>query len=187
MDRARWKNHPLVLVGVDKFLCSRCDGVKSLDCLAKVRGVPLSFCSTCRYKGKTKRANRDIESYLKLRMQTVKARAKECLCPCTITFQDLLTQLKKQRGKCFYTDITLEPVMGRGKHPHGLSVDRLDCSKGYVLGNVVLCSNRANTIKSDQTLSELEQWMPTWYQKIMENRNDNDLPQVGESVGQIAA
>jgi hypothetical protein len=37
------------------------------------------------------------------------------------------------------------------------SLDRLDCKKGYVRGNVWVISHRANSIKRDATLEELEQ------------------------------
>lgn len=36
------------------------------------------------------------------------------------------------------------------------SIDRIDSSKGYVKGNVVIVSWRVNDLKSDATLSELE-------------------------------
>jgi hypothetical protein len=53
------------------------------------------------------------------------------------------------------------PVLGvlfvtEGRHPYNPSVDRLDPSKGYVRGNIAIISWRANAIKRDATLAELE-------------------------------
>ena len=36
------------------------------------------------------------------------------------------------------------------------SVDRIDSSKGYEAGNVVIVSTRANTLKSNATLQEMQ-------------------------------
>lgn len=35
------------------------------------------------------------------------------------------------------------------------SIDRIDSTKGYIPGNVVICSSRANRIKNDATIDEL--------------------------------
>ena len=45
------------------------------------------------------------------------------------------------------------------------SMDRIDPKKGYVEGNVVWISNKANTIKSDSTVKELEKIL-SWYKTI---------------------
>jgi hypothetical protein len=45
---------------------------------------------------------------------------------------------------------------GRGFHPDGPSVDRLKPHLGYVKGNVRVISARANLLKSDATVDELE-------------------------------
>lgn len=44
----------------------------------------------------------------------------------------------------------------RGRmNPHSPTVDRLDSTKGYVPGNVMVMSDRANRLKNDATLHEL--------------------------------
>jgi hypothetical protein len=51
----------------------------------------------------------------------------------------------------------LKLVRGTGKtHACSPSLDRIDPSKGYVKGNVRVISYRANQLKSDATLEELE-------------------------------
>tara|TARA_B110000003_G_scaffold200484_1_gene199117 strand:- start:114 stop:788 length:675 start_codon:yes stop_codon:yes gene_type:complete len=45
------------------------------------------------------------------------------------------------------------------------SMDRIDSKKGYVKGNVVWVSNKANTIKSDSSIEEMEKVL-LWYKKI---------------------
>lgn len=47
-------------------------------------------------------------------------------------------------------------VLDRGQHPHLPSVDRLIPSKGYTKENVRVICMRANAIKNDATVAELE-------------------------------
>lgn len=52
------------------------------------------------------------------------------------------------------------PVLGipldRSDVEHAPSLDRIDNTKGYVDGNVVVISNRANKLKKDATVEELQ-------------------------------
>lgn len=48
------------------------------------------------------------------------------------------------------------PGAGKGRSDNSASLDRLDSSKGYVKGNVAIISWRANRLKSDATLAELQ-------------------------------
>lgn len=58
---------------------------------------------------------------------------------------------------------------GRGQAGQAIddapSFDRIDSTKGYVPGNVIICSNRANRIKNNSTLMELKKIV-----EFLENR-----------------
>lgn len=77
----------------------------------------------------------------------------------------------RAKRKGFEHNITIEdiiipkncPLLGiplfAGKEsvcPNSPTLDRIDSSKGYVKGNVWVISYKANTIKSNATLEELE-------------------------------
>lgn len=49
------------------------------------------------------------------------------------------------------------PLLKSGRENNSPSVDRVDSSKGYVKGNVRIISLRANRLKSNATVEELEQ------------------------------
>lgn len=71
----------------------------------------------------------------------------------TITIEDI-----KIPDKCPLLGIELKDNTGNGKGncKDSPSLDRLDSSKGYTPDNVWVISNRANEIKSNATLEELE-------------------------------
>jgi len=52
--------------------------------------------------------------------------------------------------------IILGPVGKKGGAPNSPSLDRIDPDQGYVQGNVRVVSNRANTLKNNATIEELE-------------------------------
>lgn len=67
---------------------------------------------------------------------------------------DFLVSLwEKQKGKCFYTgdDLTLDRVRKVGS---SASLDRMDSSKGYVMGNVVWTSRLVNVSKGQRNVKD---------------------------------
>ncbi len=46
-------------------------------------------------------------------------------------------------------------------------MDRLDPAKGYVAGNVIVVSNKANTIRSNATIDELRAVLK-FYENLLE-------------------
>jgi hypothetical protein len=59
--------------------------------------------------------------------------------------------------KCPLLGILLECHRGKGSQQgNSPSLDRIDPTKGYIKGNVWVISNRANTLKNDASLQELQ-------------------------------
>ena len=56
---------------------------------------------------------------------------------------------------CPVFGVTLE-VSEHSAKDNSPSLDRLDNTKGYIKGNIVVISNKANRLKGDATLQELE-------------------------------
>lgn len=82
---------------------------------------------------------------------TVKSRAKAKGIPFTITVDDITIP-----SHCPVLGIELVKGTGRGPKENSPSLDRFDPTLGYVPGNVYVISARANKIKSDATIDELE-------------------------------
>jgi hypothetical protein len=85
-----------------------------------------------------------------------------------------------QRRLCFYTREEMTIGYGAGNTPTTASIDRVNPAEGYEVGNVVLCRNRVNTIKSDVTPDELEVWMTGWHERVV-----RDLPELVRQVKPI--
>lgn len=57
---------------------------------------------------------------------------------------------------CPILGIPVYPMVGnKGGGAHSPSIDRIIPERGYVPGNIVIISNRANRLKSDATIDEL--------------------------------
>lgn len=87
-------------------------------------------------------------------------RAKECGLP----FDEgaVLKLLTDPPTHCPVLGIEFTPGGGRGRRNSAPSLDRILPENGYVAGNIALISFRANRIKSDATLAELQsvvQWL----------------------------
>lgn len=79
------------------------------------------------------------------------ARAKKAGVPFTITAADIIIPTH-----CPVLGIPLFPKLGKqGGGENSPSLDRVRPEKGYVPGNVIVISNRANRLKSDATVKEL--------------------------------
>lgn len=86
---------------------------------------------------------------LRFLLAACKARAKRKGLPFDLTLGDLTVPE-------FCPVLGIPLAFSRGKTPNTPSVDRIDNMKGYTKDNVLIVSWRANSLKSDATLMELQ-------------------------------
>jgi predicted DNA-binding protein YlxM (UPF0122 family) len=154
--------------------CSKCKKVKPLsEFIINRRGQKyeyrLSYCHSCRRRQSYLSINVNIERYLHEKQRRLKTWCKKNNIIFEIDDSYLFELYKEQNGFCFYTCVKMKWGFGRGIDRENLSIDKIIPEKGYVLGNVVLCTVRGNTIKNDLSLEEIRKWLPPWYRKILKH------------------
>lgn len=89
----------------------------------------------------------NVAKFILFKVKSCKERGVEW----KLTFQAVKNLMKAK--KCYYTGQKLtQPVKGIAgfiKRETDITLDRIDCKKGYVKGNVVACSTWANQLKSE--------------------------------------
>lgn len=125
--------------------CSRCKQEKPLDEFYRSSEFPDGRQYNCKACGR-RHANKWAKSNLaKVLLTGAKARSKKLGLPFDLELDDIVIP-----DKC--------PVFGTPfdrATRNGPSLDRIVPDRGYVRGNVVVISRRANTIKNDATADEL--------------------------------
>jgi hypothetical protein len=128
-------------------VCACCRENKPVDLfyIAKNRGL-YSYCKPCVAIKARKTYEASFEDRLRLTYVSTKSRSKRIGRQFSITMEDLMKQFNAQKACCYYTGEPLAVAVGR-REGKGLSLDRIDSSKGYVKENIVLCSWRVNQMK----------------------------------------
>lgn len=154
-------------VGPGEKYCSRCQMIKrkDLDFFAdRTRpGGRGAYCKVCECKAQVNGwRKRTVEHRL---WWYAKQRAKKYGIPFTITEQDIVVP-----ERCPVLGLKLEVAVGQ-KQPNSPSLDKLIPELGYVPGNVRVISMRANRVKGDASLNELER-VTAW---LRQTCSGNDL------------
>lgn len=97
-------------------------------------------------------------------IQRIKSRAKLGNIPFDLSKEDIVIP-----DICPVLGIALKVNSGK-VGPDSISLDRLIPELGYVKGNVMVISHKANTIKNNATLEELEK-LVDWLKELSNDRN----------------
>ena len=84
--------------------------------------------------------------------------------------QDIKDKLNLAGSKCAVLGVDME-ISKLGSKNNNLtpSIDRIDPKKGYVKGNIIVVSMRANRIKTDATVDEIRK-VANFYDKLLKNK-----------------
>jgi len=93
----------------------------------------------------------------------VKSRAKSLKVPFDLTIDDIIIPVI-----CPILGLKLKYNEGTGPKDNAPSIDRIIPELGYVKGNVVMISNRANRIKSNASLDDMRK-IVKFYEKLRFN------------------
>jgi len=135
-----------------------------------IDGVPYGTCCICREIIDRKRRScikcRPIVQKIYSMMNALKKRAKLKDLEVSVTIDDLFT---------LYIEYC--PVFGirlnwnnRKPQNDSPSLDRIDINKGYIRGNVAIVSMRANRVKDNATIEELEIVLDWMKRKLNKNK-----------------
>lgn len=156
-----------LLIDGDNAKCCICGKWKPLKSFENTRhGGKLSNCFACRYMNDKLSINRDKARFLKQAFHKLRSRSLRKGVFFDLEFEDVIDILKAQEYRCFYTDEDLWLWVGEGRNDNSLSFDRVIFDKGYTKNNLVICTKRINAVKLNLTLTEIKEWMPSFYERL---------------------
>lgn len=118
------------------------------------------------------------------------SQAKKRKIECTLSYDDIIPIFKSNCYYCNTPPSNIYNVRKRNRvnkkniHQHAANnsegynvlysgIDRIDNSKGYILGNVVPCCYQCNTAKLNYTLDNFKSWVKNVYNNLnLENYED---------------
>lgn len=135
-------------------------------------------CSTLRQKITNRSLPNDkkLDKCLRWRWLSARDRSRCHDLDFNLTVEYLKKLWIEQNGECSLSGIKMTYELQNGRTPTNVSIDKIDCTKGYVIGNVQLVCVACNQMKSD--LSEDEMYL--FCKKIVEkyeSKNNKDSSQ----------
>lgn len=146
-----------------QFKCPKCKLTKDISCFyrnsSRDSGIDC-WCKLCQLEAQSRRNNQNKEIKRQKRkvkvniicamLSSAKRRAMLKNLPFEIVAQDIMIP-----DYCPILGIPLQVNDGYASE-NSPSLDRIDVKKGYISGNVAVISSRANRLKNDATLEEVQ-------------------------------
>eukprot|EP00397_Hematodinium_sp_SG-2012_P043872 GEMP01048861.1.p1 GENE.GEMP01048861.1~~GEMP01048861.1.p1 ORF type:complete len:457 (+),score=-9.48 GEMP01048861.1:46-1416(+) len=157
-----------------ELLCSKCDQLKPIDDFYINERTQIGRSGTCKVCQITRVRDyvNSFDGFLLSRICSAKLAAKQReqkgrteAGEFTLTFADVVSMYKEQRGLCFYSGIQM---IFRPSSGWMCSIERLDNSRGYTLGNVALICVEFQTTDHSRRAKGFVQGTPQWSkEKVM--------------------
>lgn len=155
--------------------CTTCGEWKSLERFEKSKACHLGRtgrCNKCAVKDTNKWFSANIDNYLKRLVNSHNqnrkhrskhrcksgVRTKDFWGTSCVTYEFIREMWNEQGGRCAVTGIEMTHVMGEGRTQTNVSIDRIDSSIGYEVGNVQLVCKAVNVMKNELGNDDLVMW-----------------------------
>ena len=161
-------------MGIQRKRCPRCKKLKTLDKFYKRNGptakkegrvgAPYGYCKPCNNKRMADTPYKFFSQLLSTaRLRTRYKKINRGWNEKELVDKNYLVELyKKQKGLCAITGFSMKMERG-GKssdenYKYNISMDRIDNSLGYVVGNIRLVTKQANVMRNRLEDHELIVW-----------------------------
>jgi len=156
-------------------LCILKNMAKTKTCITCKRELPKNkytkernVCRRCTSVQRNKARNISPETYIAVVFSKLKAARKDM--EWDIDLDHIKTLWHKQGGRCALSGVFMTWQGGEGKQDLNASIDRKDPTKGYIIGNVQLVTQRINIMK--HVLGESEFYW--WCKNVVHNKENAD-------------
>lgn len=131
--------------------CSICGVTKQLSSFGKKTNV----CNVCRRRRSKESQSESVRSFLNMKLQKAKSRG-DTSHEVDIGVDYLMELWRLQNGICALSGMPM--AFDQDLPDRSVSIDRIDCSKGYIVGNLRLVCTSTNIMRKDMLDSEFYWW-----------------------------
>lgn len=130
--------------------CSICGVVKLASKFAGTGNV----CNVCRRRRSKDTNSESVRNFL--HMKLIKAKSRRDGHPVEIEVDYLIDLWRLQKGMCGLSGLPM--AFDENFPERSVSIDRIDCSKGYIVGNLRLVCSNVNFMRKNMLDSEFYWW-----------------------------